>query len=180
MFEYNGVLIRPIEKPDLPVMVRLRADPAIWENLGNIEMVGERQQELWHERVLANPTVRYYVLCSKEIQFIGIVRMDELDFINHSVRVGGDILPEYQGQGYGTRLFALLKKYGFDYLNLNRLWLLVLETNERALKLYRKSGFKEEGRQRQGIYRNGRYLDYIMMSILRSEYLSEVGQTRTV
>lgn len=170
MFEYEGVRIRPIEPADLSLMVRLRSEPGVWENLGSIEMISEHRQKLWYEKIATDPSARYYIYCTQSIPFIGIVRMDELDFINHSVRVGGDILPEHQGKKYGTRLYTLLKKYCFDYLNLNRMWLLVLETNEIAIRLYRNSGFVEEGRQRQGIYRNGRYLDYIMMSILRSEF----------
>ena len=171
MFEYAGVRIRPIEESDLERMVQLRADPSVWMNLGSIEMISLRQQKQWFERMLSNPKARYYILCSAEIDFIGIVRTDEIDYINRSIRVGGDILPEYQGQGYGTRMFKLLRKYCFDYLNMNRMWLLVLGTNEIAIRLYRKAGFVEEGRQRQAIYRDGRYIDYIMMSLLKSEYV---------
>jgi RimJ/RimL family protein N-acetyltransferase len=59
---------------------------------------------------------------------------------------------------------------------MNRLWLLVLENNKVALSLYRKAGFVEEGRQRKAIFRDGRYLDYLMMSILRSEYEKVTGR----
>lgn len=175
MFEYAGVRIRPIEETDLPSMVKLRADPSVWMNLGSIEVIGLPEQKRWFESLLTNPKARYYVLCSAEINFIGIVRTDEIDYVNRSIRVGGDILPEFQGQGYGARMFQLLKKYCFDYLNMNRIWLLVLETNEKALRLYRRAGLVEEGRQRQAIYREGRYVDYIMMSMLRSEYLAHTS-----
>jgi len=139
-------------------------------NLGNIEMIGLRQEKEWFERMLSTRTARYYILYSAEIDFIGIVRTDEIDYINRSIRVGGDLLLEHRGQGHGTRMFELLKKYCFDYLNMNRMWLLILETNEVAIKLYEKAGFVEEGRQRHAIYRDGRYVDYVMMSLLRSEY----------
>jgi UDP-4-amino-4,6-dideoxy-N-acetyl-beta-L-altrosamine N-acetyltransferase len=172
VFEYDGVRIRPIEETDLATMVHLRRDPGIWMNLGNIEMIGTHEQKQWFEKLSTNPRARYFVLCVEGIDFIGIVRMDEIDYINRSIRVGGDILPEYQGKGYGKRMFQLFKKYCFDYLNMHRMWLLVLETNDVALRLYRGVGFVEEGRQRQAIYRDGRYMDYIMMSLLRSEYLS--------
>ena len=175
MFEYAGVRIRPIEEADLSLMVELRAEPSVWMNLGNIEIIGLREQKHWFDSLLANPKARYYVLCSAKVDFIGIVRTDEIDYINRSIRVGGDILPEFQGQGYGARMFQLLKKYCFDYLNMNRIWLLVLETNEKALRLYRRAGLVEEGRQRQAIYREGRYVDYIMMSMLRSEYLAHTS-----
>ena len=53
---------------------------------------------------------------------------------------------------------------------MNRLWLLVLENNEPAKNLYKKMGFVNECVQRQAIFKEGQYHDYIMMSLLRGEY----------
>jgi len=175
MFEYKGIAIRPIEEADLEKMVALRADPRIWMRLGDISMVNSRSQHEWFQGLEGDPRRRYYVLCTAEVDFLGIVRMDEIDWVNRSARVGGDILPKYQRQGFGTKMFSLIKKYCFDYLNLNRLWLLVIDSNDAARDLYIKAGFVDEGRQRNAIYRDGVYHDYIMMSLLRSE----AGQDRT-
>jgi UDP-4-amino-4,6-dideoxy-N-acetyl-beta-L-altrosamine N-acetyltransferase len=170
MFKYKGVVIRPIEERDLPRMVRLRSDPQVWRHLGNVEMVNREQQLEWYRSLRRDSSRRYYTLFTPRIPFLGIVRTDEIDRVNRSVRIGGDIAPRYQGRGYGSLMFDLLKKYEFDYLNMNRLWLLVLKTNTVALRLYRKAGFVEEGRQREAIFRDGRHVDYLMMSLLRSEY----------
>jgi len=176
MFQYAGVRIRPIEERDLPAMVALRADPAVWTFLGDIEMIGLERQREWFKTLQHRIDRRYYILGTKALDFVGVVRTDEIDFVNRSIRVGGDILPKYQGKGYGTRMFRLIRKYCFDCLNMNRLWLLVLENNTAALPLYRKAGFVEEGRQRKAIFRDGKYLDYLMMSLLRSEYDKAVGR----
>ena len=168
MFEFSGVAIRPIEETDLDKMVRMRADPRIWMMLGDIAMITQRSQREWFSGLQDDPRRRYFVLCTGEIDFVGIVRIDEIDWINRSARVGGDILPEFHHQGYGTKMFELLKKYCFDYLNIHRLWLLVLDTNMVARQMYLKAGFADEGRQRQAIFRDGQYQDYIMMSLIRS------------
>ncbi len=173
MFEYAGICMRGIEEADLKRMADLRNDPKIWTYLGDITMVTLWSQQRWLEAVRNDPKRRYYVLSSSEVEFLGIVRIDEIDWINRSARVGGDIVSSLHGRGYGTRMFRLIVKYCFDYLNLNRLWLLVLETNHVAQKLYRNAGFVEEGRQRQAIYRDGSYHDYVMMSLLRSDPRSD-------
>ena len=49
--------------------------------------------------------------------------------------------------------------------------LTVYETNPRAIRAYQKAGFKEEGRLREGHYFNGKYIDIIVMSVLRSEWV---------
>lgn len=180
VFEYAGVAIRPIEDRDLEKMVKLRGHPRVWMGLGDIEMINLRAQEEWFKRLQGDNKRRYYILCSENIDFLGIARMDEIDWIDRSIRVGGDILPEYHGQGYGTKLFELLKKYCFDYLNMHRMWLLVLESNVIAQKLYSKAGFVEEGRQRQAIFRDGRYQDYIMMSLLKPEWEAQVQMSSSV
>jgi RimJ/RimL family protein N-acetyltransferase len=170
VFKYAGVAIRPVEERDLPAMVALRSDPRVWTTLGDITMVNLDRQREWYQSIRASERSRYYVLLTSRIDFLGIVRTDEIAMVNRSMRVGGDIQPRYQGRGYGTRMFRLITKYAFDYLNMNRLWLLVLETNAVGRRLYRNAGFTEEGRQREAVFRNGKYEDYIMMSLLRSEY----------
>ena len=49
-------------------------------------------------------------------------------------------------QQYPIRLILNHFLNGFDYLNINRVWLQVLKTNITAIKLYEKSGFKKEGK----------------------------------
>ena len=74
------------------------------------------------------------------------------------------------GKGYGTEVTALMTGYGFATLNLNRVWLRVHEDNQRGIKAYEKVGFKREGVLRQHKYREGRYVDVVVMGILREEW----------
>ncbi len=55
-------------------------------------------------------------------------------------------------------------------MNLNSINLTVLDCNERAKACYKKCGFKEMGRERQGKFVNDKYYDAIMMDILREEF----------
>jgi len=64
----------------------------------------------------------------------------------------------------------LLLRHGFLTLNLNRVFLRVFETNPRAIRSYEKAGFIHEGRLRQAEFRDGQYVDILLMSVLRSEW----------
>lgn len=77
---------------------------------------------------------------------------------------------ECWNKGYGTEVTELLTFYGFDRLNLHRIWLGVTAENRGGVRAYQKAGYREEGRLREDLYRNSRYYDSIRMSILRSEY----------
>lgn len=75
-----------------------------------------------------------------------------------------------QGNGIGTEACALLLRHAFDDLNLNRVYLQVFETNERAIGLYKRAGFKVEGTLRQSAFIDGRWVNVLVMAILREEY----------
>jgi RimJ/RimL family protein N-acetyltransferase len=74
------------------------------------------------------------------------------------------------GKGVGRACTEWMVDYAFTTLNLRRVYLEVLATNERAASLYRKLGFKEEGRLRQHQLKNGVYIDVLIMGVLRGEW----------
>ena len=53
------------------------------------------------------------------------------------------------------------------WLNLTRLELEVYADNEAAIRLYERFGFEHEGVLRRHAFRNGEYVDAIMMARLR-------------
>ena len=73
-------------------------------------------------------------------------------------------------KGYGTEATKLMLNHAFNNLNLNRIYLKVLEDNPRAIKIYDKCGFKKEGVLRSAVYKNGSYKNLIIMSILKEEF----------
>jgi diamine N-acetyltransferase len=175
MFTYQGISIRAIEENDLSRMASLRNNPQVWNCLGTVVFLNEHSQKKWFERIQSASDKAYYILFDQKHDFLGYVRFDEIDHVNKSIRVGGDILPEFQGKGLGKKMFDLILKYSFDYLNMHRVWLLVLDFNERAKNLYTKCGFQIDGRYREAIFRDGGYHDYIVMSILINEYKGRRG-----
>ncbi|MGH3489396.1 MAG: GNAT family N-acetyltransferase [Actinopolymorphaceae bacterium] len=80
--------------------------------------------------------------------------------------------PEHLGRGYGSDAVRTLVHYGFAQLNLHRVELNVFDFNVRAIAVYRKVGFVEEGRRRSAHYRSGAWHDEVKMAILRSEWKS--------
>jgi len=43
----------------------------------------------------------------------------------------------------------------------------IIETNERAINFYKKSGFVKEGRLKEFVFKDGKWLDVIVMGIIR-------------
>jgi RimJ/RimL family protein N-acetyltransferase len=51
----------------------------------------------------------------------------------------------------------------------------VYETNPRAIRSYEKAGFVHEGRKRQAMFKDGRFFDILIMSVLRQEWETRPG-----
>lgn len=170
MFAHDGLMIRALEEGDLERLRALRNEPSTWMMLTHVGFLDAEGQRQWFQHIRTAEDPRYYVICDEAHDFIGIVRTDALDRTNRSLRVGADIVPELRGRGYGRRSYELLKRYCFDYLNMHRIWLLVLADNARALHLYERQGFRVEGRYREAVFRHGVYHDYVVLSLLEHEY----------
>lgn len=167
-FTLGPVGLRAIEEADAAFLVQLRRDS--WMELGYVEPISECDQDEWLKGLIGATNRRYYILTrTKDGASLGVIRITELDWINRSACVGGDVAKRFRGKGYGRAMFSLIRAWCFGVLNLHRLWLLVLETNKRALHVYQKAGFTREGVQRDAIWRDGRYVDYVSMSFVRSE-----------
>ena len=57
-----------------------------------------------------------------------------------------------------------------EYLNLNNIMLQVYSFNKRAIKSYKKAGFKEFGRRHNVITIKNKLYDEIYMEILKEDY----------
>ena len=90
---------------------------------------------------------------------------------NSSTQFGIGIYdPEYIGKGYGRDAIRTLLRWAFHTQNYRRVWLETLACNERAIRSYKSLGFVEEGRLREHAFFEGRYVDDVMMGLLRSEW----------
>ncbi len=103
-------------------------------------------------------------------ELIGEVVLNHIDPINRSANIRIGLLTPYTSQGYGSEAMRLLIAHAFEQVNLHRLELGVFAFNPRALHVYEKLGFRQEGRRRDVLYQDGAYHDSIDMSILEEEY----------
>ncbi len=80
------------------------------------------------------------------------------------------IVIEVKGRGFGRDAVKLIKKFAFEYANTHRLWLEVVDFNERAYRLYESEGFKLEGTHRESMRQGDSYHDLHVQSMLKQEY----------
>ena len=168
--------MRAIERSDIPRFVRWLNDPDVTRFLLISSPLSSAMEENWFEEQLKVPPSEGQVLAievqaGEEWIHIGNTGLHNVDAINRNAEFGIFIGETgYHNKGLGTAATRLTLKHGFDNLNLNRIYLYVYENNPRAIKAYETAGFVREGMLRQAVFKNGRYLDLMVMSVLRSEW----------
>ncbi|KAJ5773848.1 hypothetical protein N7457_008744 [Penicillium paradoxum] len=83
----------------------------------------------------------------------------------------------YQGKGYGGEAINWVLDWGFRQAGLHRIAISTFEFNHNALKLYRKLGFVEEGREREALYHYRAWHDVINLSMLEHEWEALRGES---
>ena len=174
-----NLTIRIMERRDIEDARRTHNDLSTLLQLTDVDHVSEAQQEQWLQSISLSPKCRRYTIIeTATCDFVGIFRVDQIDWKNRSTCVGLDIAADKRGNGYAIETYDYFFSYYFNHCGMNRLYLAVLETNEVARDLYAKLGFVVEGKGREAVFRNGKFVDYIWMSLLKREYDSLVDQGR--
>ena len=116
------------------------------------------------------------ILNAKQESLCGLIALLRINNVLRSGELSLTVFdPSHQNQGMGTAALTEFLNYIFLCRNLNRVTAQVCDYNERAIRFYRKTGFIEEGRIRQGCYWDGKYSDMIIMGLLHADYIKQKG-----
>ncbi|MCK5525745.1 MAG: GNAT family N-acetyltransferase, partial [Candidatus Latescibacteria bacterium] len=129
-----------------------------------------RERE-WIEQLYKDQSrVVFGIVLKTSDKLIGSTGFEGIDWRSRRAGFGIAIGDKTQwSKGFGTEATKLVVRYGFDTLNLNRIFLHVFDHNPRAMRAYEKAGFVREGVLRQDRYIEGAYRGFIVMGILREE-----------
>ncbi len=167
------IKLRPVEEADLPLLVEWRNQPDIWACFFNKFPLSQSGQRGWYKGLQEDRQRLLLMIEALDChETIGTIGFDRVDPTNQVAEYGNIVIgPErFRRKGYALEATTLLLAYGFERLNLNRIFLHALAHNAKAVTLYERCGFKAEGLLRQAVFDQGRFNDIIVMSILRSEF----------
>lgn len=164
--------LRPTMLSDLDFVISVERDS---RNLPFITP-WERTQ---HEGAVRFPDFRHFIVEGGEgFAPIGFVILQGCRNPHRSVELKRLVLQQ-KGQGYGRACVRLLKQMAFRDLHAHRFWLDVKLLNTRALALYAREGFVEEGRLRESVRVSidgaDGYDSLVVMSMLDREYQARLA-----
>ena len=176
MFENKIIKLRKLSTNDYSTYHNWRNDIEVMKTTSpQLDIYTLEETEQFISVIASQANAKGYMIEHKESgQTVGIVSLINIDYKNRSAECILDIgARDMWGKGIGTSAISLILGFAFYELNLHRVYLQVFSFNERAIKLYEKMGFTHDGKFREAIYRDGRWHDTVIMSILKKEYLNK-------
>jgi RimJ/RimL family protein N-acetyltransferase len=167
------VRLRPLRRQDASLLYEWITDRSLMIHNAPYFPVSETDHEAWVEKMMCKRS-DLVIFAIEELQTwraIGTCQLYNMNLIHRSaelqIRIGEQ---EFQSKGFGSEAVQLLTKFGFNDLNLHRIYLNVFATNERAIRVYEKCGFQNEGILREAAFINGKWLDLKIMALLKSQF----------
>lgn len=164
----------PVEREHLPLFVRWQNDPEFtrfWGRPGNTTSLAEMESWFQEQTRRRGGKERFWVIATKEGKPLGRIWLFGLNHMERNCEVAiGVGEKEYWGEGYGSDAMMAFLNYLFTEMGLHKVYLNVLDFNQRAMKSYLKCGFVVEGTLREEWLVEGKWCDYIRMGILEHEF----------
>jgi RimJ/RimL family protein N-acetyltransferase len=169
----KSVLLRAIEREDLPQLNRWANDPETQRMLGGWHFpTSLKDQEEWFTSLSCQSVNQRFAVEGRDLGLIGTANLVSIDWKNRNAFQGlmlGD--PTTRRRGFGIDTLMALMRYAFDELGLARLDTDVIEHNTSSLHMHvDKCGWIIEGRKINGYFREGRYWDKVILGITRERY----------
>ncbi|KAI0430309.1 acyl-CoA N-acyltransferase [Xylaria sp. FL1042] len=101
---------------------------------------------------------------------IGLISIKDLPVYQRRATLGIQIASAYQNKGYGSEVINWAMDWSFKWGGLHSLTLGASLYNERAVAVYKKAGFRQEGVSKEAVYRNRKWWDTVQMAILEHEW----------
>jgi len=166
------VIIREAQPDDAEQIIayvqRLASEPDINIALapGEFNLTVEEERKILADDAAADNSV--FLVAEIDGQIIGALngKGGTRQATRHTVTLGMSVANEWRDQGIGSKLMTRAITWTKNSEVVSRIELHVFARNEMAIHLYQKFGFATEGQRRRAIYRNGEYLDDLIMALL--------------
>jgi RimJ/RimL family protein N-acetyltransferase len=177
----NGkkVMLRAIEKEDLPFLHKWTNDPEIAAMIGGWHFPSNmNDQQKWFETLNLNSLHQRYAIDVPGMGLIGTANLVDINWkdrnAHHGIMIGDKTV---RGKGYAVDTIMAVMRFAFEELGLNRLDTTIIEYNESSLAVYtKKCGWTIEGTQKKWYFRKNQYWDRHILGVTRDAYFELISK----
>ena len=131
----------------------------------------ENMREYFAHVIKSRENLVLAICDAKTDRHIGNVALENINALERNAEFAiilGD--KDFWGKGVGSEAARLIIAHGFNQLNLHRIYCGTSEDNTAMQKMALSLGFKEEGRARDAIHKNGSFKNVILYGLLDNEW----------
>jgi RimJ/RimL family protein N-acetyltransferase len=167
------ILRPPNLEQDLHLFYKWINDPEVRRFLKVFRPTSLESEKKFIESTNGSSNSIIFTMETFEGQAIGVMSLEKIDWKNRRAVTGTFIgEKDFWGLGYATDAKMELLRYAFDELNLHKICSGAVEFNERSVAYSQKCGYRIEGREKQHIFRDGKYYDHILLAVFRKGWFN--------
>jgi [ribosomal protein S5]-alanine N-acetyltransferase len=169
------LILRPLTPIDAPSIQRIASIREIADTMISIPHPypdGEASRYIQREIIeyAAGNSVSFAITSKTDREFCGVIEIREIDREHAQAELSFWLAPEAWGQGYMSEALQPIIRYGFEDLDLNRLYAYHMVRNLGSGKVLQKNGFELEGVLRQRVRKWGVFEDVKLWAMLHGDW----------
>jgi RimJ/RimL family protein N-acetyltransferase len=174
MLSGESIALRAIERGDLAQLLEWRNRPDFRRYYREYRELGMDQQTRWYEQVvLGDPGVRMFSIVERATgTLLGACGICYINWVDRSgdisIYIGADGL--YIDDVLAPDAARVLLRYGFQELNLHRIWAEIYDIDEKKQAFFKLLGFTLDGRHRETHWTEGGWRDSLFYGLLAHEF----------
>jgi ribosomal-protein-alanine N-acetyltransferase len=170
------MVLRELQTSDAADVFVFRSDPKV-QKYNAEPMQHVQEARVFIERMRAEYAARKRLIWAAALpddnRVIGLVGLGSWSRHHHRAEVGYDFAHAYWGQGLGSEAVKAVLRFGFEHLQLHRIYASTIADNVESVNMLEKLGFQREGTQREySLEDDGLFHDSAMYGLLKHEFMA--------
>jgi len=169
----KNVSLRALEEHDLETLLNWRNKKHVRKTTREYKLLNMKNQKKWFDSIHNKnpPQDIMFGIVDKKQKLIGFTGLTHIDWKNRHSEISILLANEgWQKTTLGRESLKLITDYGFQELNLHRLWVEIFAIANDNIHLYEKMNFTKEGTLRDKVWRDGKWWDSFIYSKLSHEF----------
>ena len=174
MIQGKVATLLPFDTSTLSLVRAWINDEAIRHGTGTEGPVSDFEHQRWYEAAITDRSQRLFIIGmgkGSQATPVGLLGLRGVNWRSRNaefwIYIGEG---SARGKGVADEASRLLLRFAFDTLGLHRIFLQVDAINERAIRLYKRLGFRQEGVLKQASFVDGIFVDRIIYAMLADEF----------
>lgn len=164
------VNFRALKLEDIDYMFEIISDPEVSNNFVFTRFpISITKLQSFITSSWSNKDDVHFAIVDEKNEYVGTISLKNINYIDSNAEYAIVIRKKYWGKKFAFEATKFILEYGFNKLNLTKIYLNVLESNKRANTFYSKFGFNLEGSFKNHMFIDGKYEDLNWYCIFKND-----------